>query len=373
MVQSATDTSMLARYGQRQPAARPRNVLGYGSADTASRPRTPQPAGPMTSLLGRVRSARDAGVQEWGDRLGGNLQAYLRGYGPEPTPPGMLPTMPRPSGGGRGGGGGGGGGGGAPAMDQGTLNAMLAALGRGPQQMGFTPLDLPDYQGTPLSPFSTAPWDTMRSQVDTAAQRDREAAEAGYGRLASTLGANFMNPYTNAPVQASPQVQNAMINLMQKSGAAPGAGNEAINAENAYSQNSDAAFANLLGVLGAGAQQSQASRMAQVAMDANTAQQGIGAQAAGMRSAADVQQAQGQQNWQQRADDRAYQDAQLRQQQQQQEMMQNWQAQQAANQYNTTTANQFQQNQLGPLLELIGSSNGAGLDLTQLLAMLGGQ
>jgi len=361
-------------YTQNQ-VRRPTAGTGRGAYGPIIAQNQPQPRRPMSftdqSMLGRY------GVNPYTTQ--GDMQNIWFAQGmnmDNPGPPGTpIPPWPSSGGGGRGrGGGGGGGGAGEPAMTQDTLNAMLAAIGRGPQSMGFNPIDLPDYEGTPLTPFSTQPYDVLRTNVGSAAAQDQAANTAGYDRLASTLGANFINPYTNAPVQASPQVQNAMISLMQKAGVRPGAGNDAINAENAYSRTSDEGFANLLGVLGAGAQQSQQSRMGQVAMDANTAARGIDATASGMRGAADFQQAQGQQNWQQRADDRAYQDNMMRQQLQRDEMMQNWQGQNQANQYNTTTGNEWRQNQLAPILELIAASGGSGLDLSQLMAMLqGGQ
>jgi hypothetical protein len=346
------------RYRQQPPVAR-RYSVNYQGSPTAKYVSGSEPQGRSSPIA----NTRGTNRTDFNTPMGSEIDWYNwgRAEGQINPPTGTVPSITTPyspGGGGRGGGGGGGGGAAAPTLDQGTLNAMLAALSRRPQQF-----DAPDYQGMPAAPFSTAPWDTMRSSVDTAAAADRAAAQQGYGQLAQTLGSTFTNAYNNAPTQATPQVQNAMTGLLQRGGVAPGAGDEAINAENAYSRNSDQAFANLLGVLGAGAQQSQASRLAQVGMDANTAQQGINANAFGMRSAADVQQANALQAYQQQQAQQAQQDNLLRQQ---------WNREEG--QTNAATNNQFMQSQLGPLLELINAGGTAGLDLSGLLAMLqGGQ
>jgi hypothetical protein len=170
---------------------------------------------------------------------------------------------------------------------------------------------------------------------------------------------------------------------------------------NAANGDSQAAFTNLLGVLAANANQSQASRVNQVQMDRGTALNNVNAQSLGLGTGINQARAGAQNQWQQQDNERRYQNSMMAQQwaretaqrnqdlanqtrqanwQQTNQTRQNnwqlgndtrqanWQQQNATNQANWQNQNSQWQTRLQPILDLIGS--GKGLNMASLTALL---
>lgn len=270
-------------------------------------------------------------------------------------------------GGGGGRGGGGGGGGGAPPMTQAMLDAMLKALGaRGPQ-LNLSQVDLPNFQGTPLGPFNAQPYTQALGQLNTAQTRDLAASNAAAQQATQALGANYTNAYQQAQgqVQSAPAAEQVGTNLQQTAG---GGGNQAAVAaeSNAAAGSDQASFANLLNVLAAADQQAQSSRLNQVALDRGTAARGINAQALGLRGGINMGRAQAQNQWQQAAAERAYQNSLMQQQWQREEMMRNQDITNQGAQANWQQNSQLMMQGIQPLLDMIVQGGGAKLDLSGL-------
>jgi hypothetical protein len=231
---------------------------------------------------------------------------------------------------------------------------MARALGaQGPQ------LDLPDFQGQNLPAFNNAPWQQQLGNINTAVAADQANITANSQAVAQQLQSNYTNPYAGAQVTPGAQAQVQGAGLMGSvGGTASGTPAADVNAANGDSQ---AAFQNLLSVLGAADQSAQNSRLAQVPMDANYATQGLNAQALGMRGQVGMAQTAAQQQWAQQDAERRYQNSLMGQQWNREEAQTNWQANQAS-----------QQARLQPILDLIMQGNGrAGLNYTALFKALG--
>jgi hypothetical protein len=109
--------------------------------------------------------------------------------------------------------------------------------------------------------------------------------DAGYGALQQFLNQNPNNPYANVAVSAGP-TQDDLSGLLGAYGVSADPVRAQVAAEGAAAQQGAAGFQNLLNVLGASAQQSDASRLAEMMMSQNFANTSLGSQRAGFQSQA---------------------------------------------------------------------------------------
>lgn len=107
-----------------------------------------------------------------------------------------------------------------------------------------------------------------------------------YGGLEQYLRANPNNPYANVQVSAG-GAPDAMQNILSAYGVSAEPVMAQVAAEQQAAQQGAAGFQNLLSTLGASAQQSDASRLAEMQMARTLAGQTLGAQRAGAQSQAE--------------------------------------------------------------------------------------
>lgn len=245
------------------------------------------------------------------------------------------------------------------------INALAQALGVQGPQLAYQ--DLPAFQGQRLGAFNPAPYNTQRGLVNQAINADMANINTNAQATQAAVQGAYQNPYATAQVQTGPQSPVLGAGLMGTAGAAADpAMAQQMNAENAQNQGS---FQDLLKVLSANQQASQASRMQQVGMDANYGRQTAQAQALGLRGGIANNQAQAQNQWQQQAAERDYQNKLM----QQQWARENAQGRQGVAQANWTQQNTAMQARLQPILDLISQSQGKpGLDFTALINALRG-
>ena len=109
--------------------------------------------------------------------------------------------------------------------------------------------------------------------------------DAGFLALQQYLTQNPNNPYANVAVSAGP-TQDDLAGLLGAYGVSADPVRAQVAAEGAAAQQGAAGFQNLLDVLGASAQQSDASRLAEMMMSQNFANTSLGSQRAGAKSQA---------------------------------------------------------------------------------------
>jgi hypothetical protein len=107
----------------------------------------------------------------------------------------------------------------------------------------------------------------------------------GYSALEQFLRQNQNNPYAGVQVSAG-QAPDAMEQILSAYGVSADPVRAQVAAEQAAAQQGAAGFQNLLNTLGASAQQSDASRLAEMMMAQNLAQTSLGSQRAGFESQA---------------------------------------------------------------------------------------
>lgn len=247
-----------------------------------------------------------------------------------------------------------------------------------PQQLSLQPLQFAEYQGMPVRDFDGSMFDMARERLGQAVEMDRDRATSTYDNLRNTLQQGFSNPYDSSSWARNPEMSGAMQRML-----AANAGGMAEGGHDAWAEgrNADAAFGNVLALLGAGEQQRHASRLNQTHMDTATALQRIAAQELGLGTGIDMSRARAHSGWQQRADERAYQDHVTGQTWGRDAAMYNHGIENQAAMHNNDLANQagmldyqFQSGRLQPILDLIGMAGGAGheLDYDSLIALLGG-
>jgi hypothetical protein len=112
----------------------------------------------------------------------------------------------------------------------------------------------------------------------------------GYGALENYLRQNPNNPYADVRVSAG-QAPDAMEQILSAYGVSADPVRAQVAAEQAAAQQGAAGFQNLLNTLGASAQQSDASRLAEMMMAQNLAQTTLGQQRFGYQSQAEQAQA----------------------------------------------------------------------------------
>jgi len=344
----------------------------YGADDRAN-------VAARTALQSQGMPANNASIMQY--RLG-NINTLAQNMGAQKaTPAAPIRTLSGStgsSGGGGGGGGGrrGGGGGGAapvPKLTQQQLDWAASVLAGGkPGDITAGTLDLPDYQGMAVRAFDPSQWQMALGALNQGAESDLGTANTATQNMLQFLNTNYTNAFNNPSQtyatagQAPGTTQQGMQRFLQSQGVNPdvAAGNYQ------QAQSADQGFGNLWRSLAGNEDIAQRSRLANAQQYGNQAVQGINAAASAGRLGLGLGQAQAQGAWQQRADERAYQDYQMQQQIAQQEAMQNWQRANQVQDTNLTNQNQYRnaemQSLLGLLPQLIQSP---GLSLPSLQAL----
>lgn len=336
-----------------------------------------RPGGPAPQYDQQFRQAIAGNPNLSYNQTAYNSFAHQMALGPGGLGP-ASPTGPGgPGGGGRGGygGGGGGGGGGGSAMTQAMFDQMVAALGQRAPQLALQQQALPAFQGQNIAAFNPAAYNQAQQSLNTATAADRAAVNANAQQTTQALNNNFTNDYANA--QVDPGVQAQPVGASLQGTAGPVASNDpnqqvAANA-NADNSNSQAAFANVLKVLAANAQQGQASRLNQVSMDRGTAQNAINAQSTGLGAGINMARTQGQQQWAQQDQERRYQNSMMGQQWNRESLTRNQDLQNQQRQLNWQQTTAQMQARLQPILDLIASSGAKGINMANLTALLNRQ
>jgi hypothetical protein len=288
------------------------------------------------------------------NRLATNMGNQVQTPGPKPPP---VRTTGTGGGGGGGGGRSGGGGGGLPVFSQAMLDwaAQLMAGGR-PKGEQFNALDLPDYQGMAMRAFDPSMWNTARSALGEGYNQDIGTANTSTQNMLSFLNSNYSNPFSAGPqttmANAPGMNAQAMGRLMQSQGV------------NAYEnpqyqqtlnegQQADAGLSSLFRALAGSEDVMQRNRQANAQQYGTQATDAITAARRAGDLGLNLGQGQAQSQWQQAADQRAYQDYQMQQQVAQNEAMQNWQRQNQISDTDLTNTNSYNNAVLSALLGML--------------------
>ncbi len=286
-------------------------------------------------------------------------QIAQRAAAAAPKPPARkVTTTTTSSSGRRGGGGGGRGGGGLPVFNQAQLDwaAQLMNAAR-PGALTATNLDLPDYAGMALRPFDPTMFNQARTAWQQGVEQDTGTANQATANMLAFLNSNYTNAFNNPNAryatagQAPGMDQQAMARLLQGQGVNP---NVAAPTQGEGVQ-ADQAFGNVWRILAANEDLAQRNRLANAQQYGNQALAGITAAGRAGNLGIDLGQGQAQQAWQQRADERAYQDYQLQQQLLQQEALQSWQRANQIQDTNAANTNSYNNSVLQSLLGLLPS------------------
>ena len=209
-----------------------------------------------------------------------------------------------------------------------------------------------------MAAFDGTLFDTMGGKVNEAVTNDTGAINTAYSGLAQSMPQS--NAYRNATWAQSPQMQASMSRLLggNSTGTDYGAATSEVQQGQAAA---DAGFSNLMAMLGANQEGVNASRVAQVGMDQNTANQNVRAQAFGARTGIDLARSRAQQEWARANEERNFQNNMASQQ---------WAREEA--QFNAQNQQQYRDQILQPILDMITQANGVGgLNLQPLLALMG--
>jgi hypothetical protein len=329
---------------------------------------------------GIAQSPLQANVRSAWEQAGGNrnytAQGYI-GFSKEMTPylSGEYGSQQQPGapggpggdsgGGGYGyGGGGGGGGGGAPAMTQGQWDMMLRVLGTKPPDLDLQTLNLPTFRGVPIRRFQGQLYNRMQNRLRRGVQADKATVNRQMGNLRSQLKSSYRNPYAAAAYATNPVMRGEMQALMQGTGANPldNPYIEAVNAENAYAENSDAAFGSLMNVLAAANREEQSSRLSEVGMNRVEALNRINADRLALGTGIDLAKGKAKEAWQIRADDRRYQNSLTRQQWNREERMRNQDTRNLERSTEYKTDVDTQNTRIQALLDMLGAATGSPID-----------
>ena len=256
-------------------------------------------------------------------------------------------------------------------MTQAMFDAMLGVLGTHGPGLALQTVDLPDFQGTPLAAFNAAPYTQALGQMNTAVTAD-QAASAAAGTGCRHCAARQLHERLRqcsrrrwSPSRAGRHRAAGHRRWWRRAGC----GSRPVERCLASDQ---ASFANLLNVLAAADTQAQGSRLNQVALDQATAGRNINAQALGLRGGVNMSQAQAQNQWQQAAAERDYQNSMMRQQWNRDELTRNQDIANQQRQGNWQQCNEMISNRLGPLLDLLGSTQGTKITTDALTKLLQG-
>jgi hypothetical protein len=256
----------------------------------------------------------------------------------------------------------GGGGSAAPKFSQAQLDWAASLLQGGrPQAETANTLDLPDYQGMAVRAFDPTMFNQARTAFGEGLAQDTATAQTSQQNMLNFLNSNYKNAFAGGPqttmANAPGMDQQAMGRMLQGQG---------VNAyENPQYQQtlnegrqSDAGLSSLFAALGAGEDTMQRNRQANAMQYGQQAQDSIRAAGRAGNLGLDLGQGQAQAQWQQSADERAYQDYQAQQQVLQQEAMQNWQRQNQVQDVNTQNTNSYNNSSIQALLGLLPQIQG---------------
>lgn len=265
---------------------------------------------------------------------------------------------PASVGSGGGGGGGYGGGGRIKPLSQDAFDRMIAQIRQGASQYSFSPWDAAPYQGTPLRDFD----DSIYRQAEGALQR-------GYAQAGQSIGTgteyarNALNrnwgDYSDlmalAPQTTTPGMPARVSTLGQ---------NQAVVDEaNANAAAQDTFMSGLRQSQALQAQQGQTSRLHELELADQEYRNRLRAQQLADETGLSLAEARALQAWQQRADERAYQDSVMGQQWDREASLANWQGRSETDRANVKTENDMLQARLAPLLELMLAADQAGLSM----------
>jgi hypothetical protein len=349
---------------------KPKPTANQTAARRSGKTSWQRPGGPTPTYDAQFRQDLGMGTPNYvpGSYNQNAYSGYANAIATGGLPP-IGPGNPISTGPGGGGSGGGGGGGGGSVLTQAMFDQMVAALGRQGQQQTYTPLNLPAFQGQNIAAFNATPYTQAQDSLNQAVAADTANVNTNAQNTTTALTNNYTNDYANATV--TPGATQAPVGVGLTGGG--GGAQQAANDVNAANGDSQAAFRNLLTVLGAAANQSQTSRLGQVAMDRTSALNQIGAQNLGLGAGINQARAQGQNQWSQQDNERRYQNSLMSQQWQREQAMQNNQGLNTVNQANVQQRNQQMQTILQPLLDLIASTGGQRIDTSALTALLARQ
>lgn len=315
----------------------------------------------------RKNTYRPAGTQSALDRAPGFMKHDTgEGYqtysyrNPNTTALPEVPPYRLPPSGNSGGGGGGGGGGGAPPID---MNSIMALLGRRPQQQTWQNLDMPDYQAQEFYAFDPTQYDKARTGITQGIAADRSTGNQAYADATTELQ-NYQNPFANRQYTQNQPMDQAMQRMMQANGV------QADQATTNQGVQADAAFGNVLGLLGGAANQYQASGLRALGGDQRRFDESLNNQARNLSLGVDMRQAAAQEQY--NKDKWQYGEgvARYNYEQNMQEGQYNNQGQNQTNAANVQGNNTFDANTVNTLIQLIGS--GATLTPELLAQYLGG-
>jgi hypothetical protein len=129
-----------------------------------------------------------------------------------------------------------------------------------PQQYEYEDLATPDYVGSPFRAWDGSMYDKMRSGITEGLAADRHAGATAYGDARTELS-QYRDPFSNRGYTQNQAMPAAMQRMMA-------ANNVQFDpADTARGGQADAAFGNVLALLGGTAQQAQASNMRALAGD----------------------------------------------------------------------------------------------------------
>jgi uncharacterized membrane protein len=156
-----------------------------------------------------------------------------------------------------------GGGSGVPQVDMAAILKLLGAKPTQyapPQQYEYEDLTVPDYAGTGFRAWDGSMYDKMRTAGTEGLAADRRAGTTAYGDARTELS-QYQDPFSNRGYTQNQAMPAAMQRMMA-------ANNVQFDpAETARGGQADAAFGNVLALLGGTAQQAQASNMRALAGD----------------------------------------------------------------------------------------------------------
>lgn len=294
----------------------------------------------------------------------GNYNSYLYELmgGANPTTGGPAAPANRIPAGATSGGGSGGGGGGAAGIGQDQLDWLAGLLGAGrPQQMtAGTPLALPDYNAPQMTPFDPSMYDNLRTQLGTAVASDKSAANTAYGDLTNYLNSNYTNAFNGPTAQtgnAPGQSQDAMRRMLEAQGQS-GSLNQPARSD---AGGADAAFGNLLAILGANQGQQQQNKLANVGQQQAQTNRGYDMAQLQGNTGIGLQQGAAKTAWQQAADQRAYDSYNTNYANQANTATQNWQRGNTVSDTNVANANSYTNTELSALIALLPQLRGLNL------------
>lgn len=343
------------------------NADTWGGFVPSSNPK-PFTGGPSSGAMDRA-GALPAGMSF---NTGADATAGLAAYYGNKNNPGNPPGGNPPGGAPRGGYGGG--------IGAANMAAIMKLLGRKPQQYAapqsyeWQDLALGQYDAPEFRQFDGSQYDLMKGGITKGLAADAAAGGAAYGDARTELE-QYQNPFSNRQYSQNTGMPEAMQRML----AANDVGLD--QAETNRGVQADAAFGNVLALLGGAADQSQASSMRALGGDERRFNESLASQGRTMNLGVDMAkskalQAYEQEKWQYgesvaRANyETRMQEAIANNQGRNQVGQANTQQTNEINQANTALANDYQQSSGNALIDLLAS--GQKIDPAAFAAYLGG-